>query len=148
MSDEPDYLTLVEAARYDDTGRITGYVKQAIGFTEREIANGARLLIADGDWDQVENRLSHYVDLSSGDPVIKDRPTLDVGLDKTSVPVGAEATLKAVPACMVAYTGPVNGTYEHPGGTLKIGFSVPGQYRISFEAFPNLPSTYELTVTP
>lgn len=148
MSDEPDYLTLVQAARYDDTGRITGYVKQAIGFTEKEIADGARLVIADGDWDRVENRLSHYVDLSGDAPVIKDRPALDQTFDKTSVPAGKEATLKDVPACLVGFAGPVSGTYQHPGGDLDIGFTVPGSYRISFEAFPNLPCAFDLTVTP
>ncbi len=148
MSDEPDYLTIVEAVRYDETGRIVGFLQQAIGFTEQQIANGELLLIADGDWERADNRASHYVDLSGAAPAIKDRPILDQAFDKTSVPVGVEATLKDVPACLVGYEGPVSGRYEHPGGDLKVGFTVPGAYRISFEAFPTMPCSFDLTVTP
>ncbi|QEE37938.1 MULTISPECIES: hypothetical protein [unclassified Methylobacterium] len=148
MSDQRDYSTVVEAATYDETGRITGVVKQGIGFTEDALARGERLLLGDAGWDPVGFKTTRYVDLSSGDPMIQDRPVLAQTFDRPTLPVRQEATLENVPACRVTFVGPVSGTHDHPGGDLEVGFTVSGDYLISFEAFPNLPCTHQLTVTP
>lgn len=89
----------------------------------------------------------NYVDLSSGAPVIKPRPVFEGAFDKTTVAVKQEATLPGVPTCTVSFSGPVSGTQDHTDGDLAIGFTMPGTYTISFEAFPYQPVSYTLTVT-
>ena len=148
MSNERDYLTVKEAVTYDETGRITGYRQQAVGFTQDEQDRGERILFGDAAWQSFPAMSKRFVDLSSGDPVIKDRPVLAQTFDRPTLPVRQEATLENVPACRVTFVGPVSGTHDHPGGDLEVGFTVPGDYLISFEAFPNLPCTHQLTVTP
>lgn len=147
MSDKPDYLNLVTALAYDEDGRITGHKTQAIGFTEQEIAAGARLLIAEGDWGDTGYRAGRYVDLSGDAPVIAERPEFEGRFDRPILPAGGETRLPGAPAGTVRFTGPVSGTHEHEGGDLEIGFTVPGTYTISFEAFPALPVALTLTVT-
>lgn len=148
MSDEPDYFTIRTALLYDEAGKVVGHRTQGIYFTEQEIARGERMLIVDRAYDDEAVRKRSFVDLSSGDPVIKDRPVLAQTFDRPTLPVRQEATLENVPACRVTFVGPVSGTHDHPGGDLEVGFTVPGDYLISFEAFPNLPCTHQLTVTP
>lgn len=147
MSDERDYDTLAEATIYDETGRIIGYKRQAIGFTEEDRELGARILIGAGEWDRATLMSSRYVDLSGVEPVLADRPEFEGRFDRPILPAGEEATLPGVPACTVTFAGPVSGTHEHEGGDLKIGFTVPGTYSILFEAFPVLPVALTLTVT-
>lgn len=148
MSDEPDYRTIVTAVIYDEAGRITGHKTQAIGFTEQEIAAGARMLVVASALDDEETRLRNYVRVNLKTPKIAERPVLASVPSDARVPVGTEISIPKVPACTVRFEGPVSGTHEHPGGTLKIGFTLSGTYRISFEAFPNLPCSFDMTVTP
>lgn len=148
MSDQPDYLTLVTALSYDEDGRVTGHKTQAIGFTEQEIAAGARMLIVDSAWEDETVRRRSYVSLTGKTPEVAERPVLTQTFDRPTLPVRQEATLEDVPACTVTFTGPVSGTHEHPGGDLEVGFTVPGIYTIAFEAFPHMPCTHQLTVTP
>lgn len=147
MSDERDYDTLAEATIYNKAGRITGYKHQAIGFTEDDRARGARILVGAGDWDRATMMSPLYVDLSRAEPVIADRPVFEGRFDRPILPAGEEATLPGVPACTVTFAGPVSGTHEHEGGDLEIGFTVPGTYAISFEAFPAMPVALTLTIT-
>ncbi|KQS75043.1 hypothetical protein ASG32_08070 [Methylobacterium sp. Leaf361] len=148
MSGERDYKTLAEAAVYDETGRITGVVNQAIGFTQDWQDRGERILIGDAGWDQQEFRTTRYVKLTGKTPKLVDRPVLAGVPEQATASVGTEVSIPRVPACTVRFDGPVSGTHEHPGGSLKIGFTLTGTYRISFEAFPNLPCSFDLTVTP
>lgn len=148
MSDERDYQTLAEAAVYDETGRITGAVNQAIGFTQDWQDRGERILLGDSGWDHQQFRTNRYVKLTGKKPVLADRPVLAGVPEAPSVPVSTEVSIPRVPACTVTFEGPVSGTHEHQGGTLKIGFTLSGAYRISFEAFPNLPCSFDMTVTP
>lgn len=148
MSDEPDYRTKVTAVIYDEAGRIIGHKTQAIGFTEQEIAAGERMLVVDSALDDEENRLRSYVRVNLKTPKLADRPVLAGVPEQATVPVNTEVSIPRVPACTVRFEGPVSGTHEHPGGTLKIGFTLSGTYQISFEAFPNLPCSFDMTVTP
>lgn len=148
MSDDPDYRTVVTAVIYDEAGRITGHKTQAIGFTEQEIAAGARMLIVDSALDDEAVRARSYVRVNLKTPKVAERPVLAGVPEQPSVPVSTEVSIPRVPACTVRFDGPVSGTHEHPGGSLKIGFTVPGTYRIAFEAFPNIPCSFDMTVTP
>lgn len=148
MSDERDYHTVAEATLYDETGRITGYKNQGVGFTQDEQDRGERILLGSGGWDRGTQMSTQYVRVDLKTPKLADRPVLAGVPENASVPASTEVSIPRVPACTVTFSGPVSGTHEHPGGTLKIGFTVPGIYRIAFEAFPNLPCSFDMTVTP
>jgi hypothetical protein len=147
MSDERDYFTIAEATLYDETGRITGYKHQGLGFIQDEQERGDRILLGPGGWDRATLMSPHYVDVSGDEPVIRDRPAFEGRFDRPILPAGEEATLPGVPSCTVSFAGLVSGTHEHEGGDLEIGFTVSGTYTISFEAFPVLPVALTLTVT-
>lgn len=148
MSDEPDYFTIKTALLYDEAGKVVGYRTQGIYFTEQEIARGERMLIVDSAFEDEAVRDRSYVRVDLKTPKVAERPVFDRTFNLTELPVREEASLLRVPACTVRFEGPVSGTHEHPGGTLKVGFTLPGTYTISFEAFPAMPCTHELTVTP
>lgn len=148
MSDYDPRFDIQEAATYDEVGRITGHKSQGVAFTEAAIERGERLLLGNSGFDYATFKTSRYVDLSGKEPALAERPVLAQTFDRPTLPVRQEATLEDVPACRVTFTGPVSGTHDHPGGDLEVGFTVPGDYLISFEAFPNMPCTHQLTVTP
>ncbi|MEH3117075.1 MAG: hypothetical protein PGN25_05550 [Methylorubrum populi] len=66
--------------------------------------------------------------------------------DKTGIAVREAATLTDLPAAVVTFEGPVRGRHEHEGGDLVVGWTVPGTYTVTVEAFPYLPAAFTLTV--
>lgn len=147
MSEERDYEKVAEAVEYDEAGRITHILDQRMGHTQDWQAQGRRIVFGDAGFDPQTWTTKRYVDLSGAEPVLTDRPVFEGRFDRPILPVGEEATLPGVPTCTVKFAGPVSGTHEHEGGDLEIGFTVPGTYTISFEAFPALPAAFTLTVT-
>ncbi len=126
---EADFLATEPFVTYGDEGRILSHGRQGRGFVMWLANAGKRVLF------NVEGAIdTHYVDLA-GEPELKERPELPA-FDKTTLQVGEGATLEGLPPCTVSFTGPVTGTEDHPGGDYEIGWTLAGEYRVSFEAFP------------
>ncbi|PZP71758.1 MAG: hypothetical protein DI590_05720 [Methylorubrum populi] len=91
---------------------------------------------------------THYVEFV-GDvraPVLRPRPELDSTFDKSEIAVREGTTISDLAPASVTFEGPVKGQHEHPGGDLVVGWTVPGTYTVTIEAFPALPATFTLTV--
>lgn len=145
-------LTPARYVQYDDTGHVL-----VQGFASHEVLNayeaqGQKILklIDAGLPDDVKSLMDtdDYVDLSGTRPRLLKRPVWAGDFNPAPVLPKQEAVMAAVPACSVAITGPVTANHAHPGGDLKVGFTLPGVYTISFEAFPYMPVTRTLTVNP
>ena len=110
--------------------------RNTLQYTQRKVLRGA---------GRAE---SHYVEFvgESRVPVLRVRPELEQGFDKTVIAVREPATLADLPAAKVTFDGPVKGAHQHPGGDLVVGWTVPGTYTVCVEAFPALPATFTLTV--
>ncbi len=92
-----------------------------------------------------------YFELDENDDVvaINSRDPWPGALVQDTVAVLEVATLPGVPATDVRITGPsTDATITHDGGDLKLRVGLPGEYAISFEAFPFRRFETRLTVTP
>lgn len=91
---------------------------------------------------------THYVDVSNPDePALLPRPIV-TGLSESYAAVtGEEVTITEVPACDFEVSGPISGSYQHPGGPLVVGFTVPGDYTISADPWPHLAFSVSLKVS-
>lgn len=138
---EEDLVT-TKFASYDETGRLdTVYSEPRISYYRRLNA-GQRLVMGDG------GLLTHYVEFV-GDahaPVLRPRPQFEQSFDTTEIAVREPATLAGLPPATISFEGPVKGRHEHPGGDLVVGWTVPGTYTVTVEAFPYLPAEFTLTV--
>lgn len=140
------FIVQMKAAEFDRTGRIIGEVEQGMAYTTMLIDAGELWLFGDGRYDRLKGFSPLYVDVTAQAPAFKERPVLERAFSPASVKVDQEATMPDVGACTVTYTGPVSGSFEHPGGELSFGSTVPGDYTITFEAFPAMPFTTTITV--
>nr|WP_273288399.1 hypothetical protein [Methylorubrum populi] len=138
---EEDLVT-TKFASYDETGRLdTVYSEPRISYYRRLNA-GQRLVMGEG------GLTTHYVEFV-GDvraPVLRPRPELDSTFDKSEIAVREGTTISDLAPASVTFEGPVKGQHEHPGGDLVVGWTVPGTYTVTIEAFPALPATFTLTV--
>ncbi len=133
----------VLTVEYDDAGRITASggmpeedLLNTLRYTQRKIMRGAG------------KPETHYVEFV-GDPrapVLRVRPELGRTFDKTEIAVREAATLLDVSAGRVTFDGPTKGAHQHPGGDLAVGWTVPGTYTVTVEAFPALPAVFEIKV--
>lgn len=140
LARQPNNVLMVE---YDDNGHIlvSGGMpeedfRNTLQYTQRKLLMGAG------------HPATHYVEFvgESRIPVLRVRPELEQGFDKTVIAVREPATLADLPAAKVTFDGPVKGAHQHPGGDLVVGWTVPGTYAVCVEAFPALPATFTLTV--
>lgn len=139
----PDVPTGVAFVAYTDEGKVDGHGNMPLEmfhFCRNE--RGHNILMGEGRPE------THYVEFVSDAcaPVLRVRPLLEKGFDKTEIAVREPATLRDVPAARVSFEGPVKGTHQHPGGDLVVGWTVPGIYVVMVEAFPFLPTEFTLTV--
>jgi hypothetical protein len=128
---------------YDDTGRITGFggmpeedLRNTLLYTQRKVVRG------------VGKPETHYVEFvgEARAPVLRVRPALEQRFDKSEIGVREPATISDLAPAAVTFDGPVKGAHQHPGGDLVVGWTVPGIYVVTVEAFPFLPTEYTLTV--
>lgn len=92
-----------------------------------------------------------YFELDENDAVvaINTRHPFVGAFAPASVPVLQVATLADVPATTVQVTGPsTRAEIPHAGGDLKLRLGLPGEYVVSFEAFPFQRFETTLVVTP
>lgn len=140
----PDIATGVTFVAYTDAGQIDGHgnmPREMFYFCRNE--RGHNILMGEGLPE------THYVEFvgEARAPVLRVRPPLEQSFDKTEIAVREPATIADLPAATVTFEGPVRGRYEHPGGAgLMVGWTVPGTYTVTVEAFPALPATFTLTV--
>lgn len=135
---------MVSTVDYDPT---TGRVLASGAMSEREVAptrqfSSRNFLLGVGKTE------THYVEFV-GDaraPVLRPRPALGRGFDKTEIAVREPATISDLAPASVSFDGPVKGRHEHPGGDLVVGWTVPGSYTVTVEAWPALPAIFALTV--
>lgn len=142
-------LTLTGFVHYDAAGQVISRGNAAQVVVDAFKAQGQSILtvpVISITAEASAIREDDYVDLSGAAPALKARPTWPTALSPASVAPGVEATIPGLPACTVTFSGPVNGTQDHPGGDFAIGFRMPGTYQISFEVFPYMPITLPLTV--
>lgn len=127
---------------YDKTGKLISTYNEARYFYFQRLSQGEPIVAGDGDL------LTHYVEFvgEARAPVLRVRPELTRGFDKTEMAVREAATLAGLPPATVAFEGPVKGHHSHEGGDLVVGWTVPGTYAVTIEAFPYLPATFTLTV--
>jgi len=138
---EEDLVT-TKFASYDETGRLdTIYSEPRISYYRRLNA-GQSLVLGEG------GLTTHYVEFvgEARAPVLRVRTELEQGFDKTEIAVREAATIPDMAPGTVTFDGPVKGRHEHPGGDLVVGWTVPGVYTVTIEAFPALPATFTLTV--
>ncbi|MGW5961019.1 hypothetical protein [Methylorubrum thiocyanatum] len=139
----PDIPTGVAFVAYTDEGRIDGHgnmPQEMFYFCRNE--RGHNILMGHGRSE------THYIEFvgEARAPVLRIRPQLAQGFDKTEIAVREAATLPDVPAATVSFEGPMKGTHRHPGGDLVVGWTLPGTYTVRIEAFPYLPAEFKLTV--
>ena len=131
----------VDFYEYDVAGRILQQGRMARGYVMDHIAAGRRYGIG------AVNDVVNYIDTSSGQPVVRERPVIDWAFDKNSVLPMEEASLPNVPPAVVLFRGPSNGQQTHDTfGPVKIGWTTPGDYVVSVDAFPYRPATFPITV--
>jgi hypothetical protein len=115
----------VPTVDYSDTGRVTGSggmpeedFLNTLRFTQRKVLRGAG------------KSETHYVEFvgEARAPVLRVRPQLTAVFDKTKIAVREPASMPGIPAALV------------------VGWTVPGSYTVTVEAFPFLPATFALIV--
>lgn len=92
-----------------------------------------------------------YFELDESDAVvaINTRQPFVGAFAPAAVSVLEVATLTDVPAATVQVTGPsTRAEIPHAGGDLKLRLGLPGEYVVSFEAFPFQRFETRLVVTP
>lgn len=135
-------LEPVRFVSYDEAGKVTSVYTEARYFYLQRLNQGEPVTMGDGDLR------THYVEFvgEARAPVLRIRPELPDSFDRTEIALREPATLPGLNAAVVVFEGPVKGRYEHPGGDLVVGWTVPGTYTVTVEAFPYLPATFTLTV--
>lgn len=128
----------VAFVEHDDAGRIIAFGNMPAASFHFDCDFLKRRLIA-GDGRPE----THHVDAEG---VIQLRPELDLTFDTTAVAVREAATMAGLPAASVSFDGPVRGRHQHFGGDLKIGWTMPGTYTVTIDAFPALPAVFEIKV--
>lgn len=138
---DPRIFVMVPFLKYDEDGRIGETGTQSIVAIEMMQDEGELILA-----NEIGDPNKDWIDTSSGSPVVVPRPTLELPAS-LEVEAGVEVAIEGVPACLVRFTGPLEGEQEHEEGDLEIGFSIPGAYTIRGEAFPHRPFEIALEVT-
>lgn len=135
-------LRSVKFVKYELDGRIDGQITEAVHFYRQRALAGQRVVLGEGQAD------THYIVFvgEARAPVLQPRPELDRGFDKSEIAVREGTTISDLAPASVTFEGPVKGQHEHPGGDLVVGWTVPGTYTVTVEAFPYLPATFTLTV--
>lgn len=138
----PEILDVRPFVRYDVTGRITEAGKMGLAFILGEKIQGVRIVEGDG----VGREGTHWVDDEDGVPELVERPVFETELE-VEIEAFTAHTITDLPACTIRFTGPLVGEHVHEGGDCEIGFMVPGQYVLTFEAFPYRGVTVVMEVT-
>lgn len=119
------------------TGRILG--KLSIPDFDQDGFDLHNSLLIEGDFDEA---VSYLVDGQ-----MADRPESEATCDRTDITADGHdiATISGLPVpCSVWITGPVMATADVDEGAIEFSASVPGEYRITVEAFPV--RRYEVTI--
>lgn len=139
----PPHPGAVDYVAYKDTGLIDRWgAMPELSFRHCSEVLNHNIIRGKGTQD------THYVEFVGEvrAPVLRPRPQLEQSFDKTEIAVREAATISDLAPGTVTFDGPVKGRHEHPGGDLAVGWTVPGVYTITIEAFPALPATFTLTV--
>lgn len=139
-----DFTAKYDFVVYDETGRITSVCNNNIIYIRHIQMAGQRVVLGLGHWT------THWVDGEPDDVagVIRLRELLALAPDTLTPAPSQEVSIPDVPAAKVIVSGPVSGEYDHEGGELKIGWTIPGEYSVTIRAFPYLDTTLTLTVMP
>jgi hypothetical protein len=127
--------------KYAENGRVLEVGMMAFGALQHLRLMGQPYL-----HDLQLDHATQWVEVVDGVPAAQTRPALGLP-ESLQAGVYEEAVLPGLPACTLAFSGPVAGSQEHPGGDAEVGFAVPGTYTLTGEPFPYLPFAVTLTVT-
>jgi hypothetical protein len=105
------------------------------------------LLQEEIDPSDVQKLMGQVYDPATGR--VSRREPLALAFDLGTIDTGETATMAGLPAgAVVKVSGPLSAEEVHEGGDFSFGSDVPGRYVIEVEAFPALPTRFEVEVIP